>query len=105
MSCMKDKYSIYAKKLSPLFPKSYFLDFSMTLVFPSGENTWIKTFFIKFEDNIEYIRGEAKNISILSKNLMKKIEIQVFSQTENNNDKENLENNSWEINDITFLHK
>ena len=50
----------------------------MTLVFPSGENTWIKTFFIKFEDNIEYIRGEAENISILPENLVKKIEIQAF---------------------------
>ena len=42
------------------------------------ENTWIKTFFIKFEINIEYIRGEAENISILPENLVKKIEIQAF---------------------------
>ena len=46
------------------------------------ENTWIKTFFIKFEINIEYIRGEAENISIFIENLMKKIKIQVFSQME-----------------------
>ena len=76
-------------------PKSYFLDFSMTLVFPSGENTWIKTFFIKFEDNIEYIRGEAENISILSENLMKKVEIQVFSPDGNTNVKENLKIRLW----------
>ena len=54
----------------------------MSLVFPSGKTPWIKTFFIKFEVNIEYIRGEAENISILTENLMKKVEIQVFSQTE-----------------------
>ena len=52
--------------------QSLIFRFSLTLVFPSGENTWIKTFFIKFEDNIEYIRGEAENISILPENLMKK---------------------------------
>ena len=39
MSCMKDKYSIYAKKLSPLFPKSYFLDFPWWCCFPSGKTT------------------------------------------------------------------
>ena len=44
---------------------------------------WIKIFFIKFEGNIENIRGEAENISILPKNLMKKIEIHIFFLLEN----------------------
>ena len=47
-------------------------------------------FFIKFEDNIEYIRGEAENISILSENLMKKVEIQGVFPDGNTNEKEKL---------------
>ena len=53
MSCMKDKYSIYAKKLSPLFPKSYFLDFPWWCCFPSGKTLGFRFFFIKFSSNIE----------------------------------------------------
>ena len=42
---------------------------------------------------------------LLPKNLMKKIEIQVFSQTETTTTCRNLENTSWEIREITFSHK
>ena len=54
------------------------------------EIPWIKTFFIKFEDNIEIFRGEAENISILSENLMKKVEIQGVFPDGNTNEKEKL---------------
>ena len=62
----------------------------MSLVFPSGKTPWIKTFFIKFEDNIEILRGEAENISILFENLMKKVEIQGVFPDGNTNEKEKL---------------
>ena len=72
-----------------------FSRFLHVVVVSVWENTWIETFFIKFEDNIEYIRGEAENISILSENLMKKVEIQVFSPDGNTNVKENLKIRLW----------
>ena len=82
MSGIKDKYSIDAKKLYPFLSKSSFRVYLLDIGVFFWGNTWIETFFIKFEVNIEYIRGEAENISILTENLMKKVEIQVFSQTE-----------------------
>ena len=71
---------------SKVFLKSFLLDIG---VFFWG-NTWIETFFIKFEVNIEYIRGEAENISILTENLMKKVEIQGVFPDGNTNEKEKL---------------
>ena len=46
--------------------------FLQFFLFPIRKNAWIKIFFTKFEGNIDNIRGEAENISILPKNLMKK---------------------------------
>ena len=84
MSCMKDKYSIYAKKLSPLFPKSYFLDFPWWCCFPSGKTLGFRFFSLNSRVILKSSRPSASNFSILLSNLMKKISIQVFSQTENN---------------------
>ena len=52
--------------------------FLQFFLFPIRKNAWIKIFFTKFEGNIDNIRGEAENISILPENLVKKIEIQAF---------------------------
>ena len=53
-------------------------NFLQFFLFPIRKNAWIKIFFTKFEGNIDNIRGEAENISILPENLVKKIEIQAF---------------------------
>ena len=53
MSCMKEKLSIYAKKLYPLFPNCYFIDFfPCCCCFHQGKHLDFD-FFIKFLDNIE----------------------------------------------------
>ena len=53
MSCINRNLSTNAKKLSPLFPKSYFLDFPWWCCFPSGKTLGFRFFFIKFSSNIE----------------------------------------------------
>ena len=45
-----------------LCPKSYFLDFSMVVLFSVWENTWIEIFFIKFESNIEKFEAEGREL-------------------------------------------
>ena len=40
--------------------------------FPTRKIRGLRCFFIKFKGNIDNIRGEAENISILPENLMKK---------------------------------
>ena len=52
------------------------------------ENTWIEIFFIKFEDNIEKFEAEGRELFNIIQEFNEKIEIQVFSQMENNNNKE-----------------
>ena len=52
------------------------------------ENTWIEIFFIKFEDNIEKFEAEGRELFNIIQEFNEKIEIQVFSQIENNNNKE-----------------
>ena len=45
-------------------------------------------FFIKFEDNIEKFEAEGRELFNIIQEFNEKIEIQVFSQMENNNNKE-----------------
>ena len=52
------------------------------------ENTWIEIFFIKFEDNIEKFEAGGRELFNIIQEFNEKIEIQVFSQIENNNNKE-----------------
>ena len=44
--------------------------------------------FIKFEDNIEKFEAEGRELFNIIQEFNEKIEIQVFSQMENNNNKE-----------------
>ena len=83
MSCMKEKLSIYAKKLYPLFPNCYFIRFSLSLLFPSGKTLGFRFFSLNSWVILKSSRPSASNFSILPSNLMKKISIQVFSLTEN----------------------
>ena len=77
----------------------------MVVLFSVSENTWIEIFFIKFESNIEKFEAEGRELFNITREFNeKKIEIQVFSHTENNTTKENLENKTLEIREITFLH-
>ena len=65
-----------------LCPNCYFIDFSTSLLFPSGKTLGLRFFSLNSRVILKSSRPEAENFSILPKNLMKKIEIQVFSLTE-----------------------
>ena len=65
-----------------LCPNCYFIDFSTSLLFPSGKTLGLRFFSLNSRVILKSSRPKAENFSILPKNLMKKIEIQVFSLTE-----------------------
>ena len=78
MSCMKEKLSIYAKKLYPLFPNCYFIRFSLSLLFPSGKTLGFRFFSLNSWVILKIFSASPRIFSILPSNLMKKILIQVF---------------------------
>ena len=75
------------------------------LVFPSGKTLGLRFFSLNSRVILKSSRPKAENFSILLENLMKKNQNPSVFPDGNNNNKENLENYTLEVRDITFLHQ
>ena len=77
-------------------PKSYFFVFSQLLLFPCRKTLVLRFFSINSKVILKNSRPTAENFSILLENLLKKIEIQVFFDTEATTARRNKKIRLWQ---------
>ena len=64
MSCIKDKYSIDAKKLYLYLLKFFFVDFSLSVLFPSGKT--LGFWFFSYNSRVILKISRAKALKIFN---------------------------------------
>ena len=82
LSWLKGKLNNDKEKLCPFLPKSYFFYFSSLLLLPCQKTLVFRFFSINSQVIWKNSRPLASNFSILLSNLLKKISIQEFYDTE-----------------------
>ena len=82
LSWLKGKLNNDKEKICPFLPKSYFFIFSSLLLFPHLKTLVFRCFSINSQVILKNSRLLASNFSILLSNLLKKISIQEFYNTE-----------------------